>query len=123
MTSRRFITTTGTTAAAAALGCLLAMLALSPVEAGPVGVTLWFVLLLVAVSGALGLAAFAVSRNLRPNAETGDLVPAALRRGLLVGGYVTILLALSSLQQLNLRDAGLLALLLGLIEFYVVAKA
>jgi hypothetical protein len=113
--------------AAALMVAALVMRLSTPLDLGPLGVTAWFLVVLIGLSGvcaalAYGLAAVLTlhhhgkSRfNLRPPID-------ASRRGILLGGSLTILLALSSLRQLNLRDVILLVLLLGLVEFYTVAR-
>lgn len=106
------------TAGAAAI-CLLVALIASPTAIGPIGVTGWFLVLLVGLASAWSLVFYLLARFATKSAPDSR---AAWRRGLFVGGYITVLLALSSLQQLNVRDALLLGLLLGLIEFYLVLK-
>lgn len=107
--------------AALALAVLL-MLTFTPVGLGPLGVTGWFLLVLVGLSAAASLIAYGLSAWLRPHNTTKYQIKASWRRGLMVGGYATIILALNSLQQLNLRAIIILGLLLLLLEFYAVAR-
>ena len=108
---------------AAGLGlAFVIMLALTPQALGPLGVTAWFLLLLAGLTGLLILAAYAAGVKLQPKRTSRQQVTDAVRRGLFVGGYSTIIFALSSLQQLNLRDGLLLLLLVVLAEFYMVAR-
>jgi hypothetical protein len=116
----------GVSALAGVVGLSLAavaMLAVAPSMLGPLGVTLWFVLLLGGLAGIFIAASYMLGGKLQPKSGIKQQKQAAMRRGLLLGGYATIVLGLSSLQQLNLRDALLLLLLLLLAEFYVVARA
>jgi hypothetical protein len=103
----------------------LLMQAATPKSLGPLGVTAWFGLILVglvALVAALAYAAAAQLQHSRSKPKPRRRVVDSLRRGLLVGGGLTILLALSSLRQLNLRDLILLLLLGALVEFYTVAR-
>jgi hypothetical protein len=103
--------------------CVLAVLSTTPLGIGPLGVTLWFLALTVALSCWFALLAFWLARRFSDHNELGPKgISDSRRRGLFAGGFITILLALSSLRQLSLRDALLLGLLLLLIEFYMVAK-
>ncbi len=102
---------------------LLAMIALSPQALGPLGVTVWFFLLLIGLTGIFILMAYTVQVKLQPKLKPRQYRSNATRRGLFIAGYITVLLALSSLQQLNVRDGLLLLLLLGLAEFYMVARS
>lgn len=101
---------------------LFAMLATNPAQIGPYGVTLWFLVLLTGLAclSTLGFYWLAGKLNKKPGGL--KFYPAA-RRGMLFSGWITILIGLSSLQQLSWRDVFLTALLLGLAEFYFGAKA
>lgn len=120
--AKGYIGTASVTGAGALGICALAVAATTPALIGPLGVTLWFVSLLVGLASWIAVAAFMVERKLRPNAAKNQLVTNSLRRGLLLGGYVVVMLGLSSLQQLTMRDVLLLALFIALIEFYMVMK-
>lgn len=103
--------------------CVLAVLSTTPLSIGPLGVTLWFLALMVALSCWFALLALWIARRSSDHSELGPkAISDSRRRGLFVGGFITILLALSSLRQLSLRDALLLGLILLLIEFYLVAR-
>ncbi len=90
----------------------------NPTKIGPLGVTAWFVVVLIAITGGLtvGLYWFK-SRFPRYDTERARLI-GSLRQGLLVGLGVSIGLALASLRQFSLRDGVMIAILLVLIEFY-----
>jgi hypothetical protein len=105
----------------------LIMRVTTPLVIGPLGVTAWFLLVLIGLSCVCTAIAYIVA-SLVPHSSGRAAVTVrrrvmdSSRRGLLLGSYIAILLALSSLQQLNLRDAALLILLFGLVEFYTVAR-
>ncbi len=112
-----------TTVGLAGMGlALFLMLTLAPLTLGPFGVTFWFLTLLAGLTGLFAAGAYLVAAKLQSNRAVKLRRVDAFRRGLFIGGYATILLALSSLQQLNPRDALLLLLLLSLTEFYMVAR-
>ena len=122
----------GVSRAGMALGCiglvialLFSMLLTNPTNLGPTGVTLWF-LGFWAVLGA-NLAFLKYELVMRFGKEMTKLnkhrtMMTAIRHGALVGAGLTVLLALSSLQQLDARDVGLVAALLVLIEFYARSR-
>lgn len=120
--AKGYIGTASVTGAGALAACALAMVATTPTLVGPFGVTLWFVALLVGLASWIAVVAFVVERKLRPKTAQSQIIANSIRRGLLIGGYVVVLLGLSSLGQLSLRDVLLLALFVVLIEFYMVAK-
>ena len=102
--------------------CLLMVVATTPLGIGPTGVTLWFLSLMVALTCWLSLASYMIEGRLRPNTQPAAKKRNAWRRGIFLGGYITMLLALSSLKQLNARDAILFLLLILLVEFYLVMR-
>jgi hypothetical protein len=106
-------------AGASALALLVSLLVTSPQAIGPVGVTLWFVVLYTFMAAVAALAGYAAKTFLRLHATDAARLRYSWRQGMLVGGWLTALLAFSSLHQLNLLDAILLALLLGIVEVYV----
>lgn len=89
----------------------------SPDQLGPFVLTLWFLALFVAISGAVTAALYSYKRIIHK--KSGGAMRESLRQGVLSGIWLTSLLALSSLRQLSLRDVVLLAVLLILIEFYM----
>lgn len=123
----------GVSRASAALICVglvtvlfLSMLVTNPTSLGPTGVTLWFVVLWVVLSSCLALLKYELVMRLGKEStklNRHKMVVGSLRHGFLVGGGLTVLLALSSLQQLDARDVGLVAVLLVLIEFFARARA
>lgn len=122
--AKGYVGLVGVSALAATAVALFAMAAFSPEALGPVGVTLWFLAVFVALSGWASLAAYRIERRLAPDYRSEKvLIWNSWRRGVMAGGFISILLALSSLQQLNARDAILLVLLILLVEFYTVARS
>jgi hypothetical protein len=102
----------------------LAALALSvfvtnPLALGPLGVTLWFVVMFWSVAAVATLVLYFAKTFLHVHATGLMRLRYSWRQGLLIGGWVTGVLALSSLHQLGTLDGILLALLLGIIEVYV----
>lgn len=100
-------------------GLILSLFLTNPLQLGPLGVTLWFVVLFWDLASIAALALYAAKAFLHVHAGGSSRLRYSWRQGLLVGGWVTGLLALSSLHQLGLLDAILLALLLGIVEVYV----
>lgn len=103
---------------------LISMIITNPTQLGPTGVTLWFLGFWVVL--AANIAGFKYLLLMRFGSETTRLTSrkvgvTSLRHGILLGGAVTIWLALSSLQQLDIRDIGLVIALGLMIE--VVARA
>ncbi|HSH31957.1 MAG TPA: hypothetical protein VK963_04805 [Candidatus Saccharimonadales bacterium] len=90
----------------------------NPSRIGPVGVTLWFVAVLIGLQGALTLVLYFAKRRRELEMGSPDRLTSSWRQGFLVALTVTILLALSSLRQLGLRDVVLILVLVGLVEFY-----
>jgi hypothetical protein len=99
------------------------MAATNPVGIGPLGVTAWFIAVLAGISCLVAAVAYLAEGHFRDRVVARQQITNSWRRGLFVGGYLTTILALTSLKQFNVRDAILLALLLILAEFYVVARA
>jgi hypothetical protein len=106
---------------AAVSGVLLivSLFVTNPLAIGPLGVTVWFVLLLLSLGSGLTLGLYGIKTFLRLHDNGGERLRHSTRQGFLLAGWVTGILALSSLHQFNLRDAILLGLLLGIVELYV----
>jgi hypothetical protein len=94
----------------------------NPASIGPVGVTLWFLALLAALTGGLSLVLFWFKRLVRSHHTESRQLQVAARQATLIALGLVIFLALSSLRQLSLGDVVLVALLLGLSEFYLRAR-
>ncbi len=97
---------------------IVELVAYNPTALGPVGVTVWFLGLFLALQGGMTLGLYRLKRRYQDVISPTKRFMSSWRQGLIIGGTTVILLALSSLRQLSLRDAGLLALLGLLIEFY-----
>ena len=79
---------------------------------GPLGVTIWFLVLLSALATALTVGLYSLKRIFKVEPTPAARLKVAWRQGGLVAAYLTLLLAMRSLNQLALRDAILLAAIL-----------
>lgn len=122
MASRGYIGAVATLAASMTAVLLLVMFVTTPVGVGPLGVTLWFLGLAVGLAAWLSLGFYLAGRKFQPKLTDDRQKANARRRGILIGGYLTILLGLSSLDQVNGRDALLLGILIVLVEFYLATR-
>jgi hypothetical protein len=98
---------------------VLALFFTNPLVIGPIGVTLWFVVLLLSLASVLALGLYTLKTFLHLHTTASSRLRYSWRQGLLLAGWAVGLLALSSLGQLGLLDAILLALLLVIAEVYV----
>ena len=106
--------------AAIAWGLVLAILwSTTPASLRPIGVTLWFLILLIALSSGLALLLDLGKRLFGPKKPQGRSFNPSLRQGLLLGIWLTVMLGLSSLRQFSIRDALLTGLLAAIIEIYL----
>lgn len=105
-----------TAACAAVAG--LALVSTNPSQIGPFGVTVWFLIVFAAISGACSLGFFLVKVRL-VEASENEKLNTSVRQGMIVGCAVTALLALRSLRQLSLRDVILILILSAIAEFYL----
>lgn len=104
---------------ASLLALILSFIFTSPLGLGPIGVTLWFVVAFLSMAGLFSLLFYGAKSYLRLHATRAARLRYSRRQGLLVGGWVIGLLALSSLNQLGALDAILLGILLVIVEVYV----
>lgn len=107
---------------AAAVGTVVlvaSLFATNPLTIGPVGVTVWFLVLLATIISVVTLGLYFLKLFLHIHSTSKARLRYSWRQGLLIGGGLVALAALSSLQQLGLRDAILLGLLLIIVELYV----
>ncbi len=118
MPTAGYLSLIGLWTALAGGGLVLSLIATNPAAIGPLGVTLWFLAVFTALSGAVSLILYAAKSYLHLHATGHQRLRYSVRQGLLVGGWATALLALASLQQFNLRDGLLLGLILVVIELY-----
>lgn len=98
---------------------VLAVLLTNPTAIGPTGVTVWFVDMYAAVAGLITLVLYVAKSYLHLHATNLIRLKYSWRQGLLISGWVTLVLALSSLGQLATKDAILIAALLVLFEIYI----
>lgn len=97
---------------------LLVMWSATPATIRPIGVTLWFLALLVALTSGLAFILDIGKRVLGPKKPQGRSFTPSLRQGFLLGLWGVIMLGLSSLHQFSLRDLFLSGLLFVIIEIY-----
>ena len=105
------------------IAVVAALFLTNPSSIGPAGVTLWFVGVFLALSGALTLTLNYLKTQLQLHPTPNRRLLFAWRQGSLMGLAATIWLALSSLRQLSWGDVALLVLLLVLVEFYLRARS
>lgn len=101
---------------------LLSMVVTNPTKIGPTGVTLWFMGFWVVLSSCLAFVNYELVMRFGREAtkvNTHKVKVGSVRHGLLLGGALTIILALSSLQQLDPRDVGLIIAFVVLVEFFM----
>jgi hypothetical protein len=109
----------GVVAVAGTVGVAMSLVLTTPNAIGPAGVTAWFVMLYITLSALLALAFYGVKAYLRVHATSLARLRYSWRQGMLLSGWITGLLALSSLKQLGWLDGILLGLILGIVEVYV----
>jgi hypothetical protein len=119
MPTAGYLSLIGLWTALASGGLVLSLIATNPAAIGPLGVTLWFLAILTALTGLLTLILYGAKTYLHWHATSHQRLRYSFRQALLIGGWATALLALASLQQLNLRDALLFALILVVVELYM----
>ncbi len=106
-------------------GCLssfllgMSLVVTNPLAIGPIGVTLWFLLLFSDLAALLAVVLYGVKAYFHVHGSAAPRLRYSWRQGLLLGGYITGLLALSSLDQFSWRDALLLGLVVVIAEVYV----
>lgn len=98
---------------------VLSLMMLTPVVLGPLGVTVWFVIVFLTLASSITLLLYSAKTYLRAHSTGASRLRYSWRQGLLVGGWIAGILSLSSLRQLGFLDAILLALLLVIVEVYV----
>jgi hypothetical protein len=102
---------------AAVVACLFIT---NPRDAGALVVTIWFIALGVTLHGVFTLLIFALkSRREQPKEQVSKRLVSSWRQGVLIAFGLTIFAALSSLQQLGIRDVAIITALLILVEFYL----
>ncbi len=101
------------------LAVIYTLLAYTPAKLGPAGITFWFIAILISVGSLIALLGFAWKlRHEEHRLTAAKALTSSLRTGFLVGFTVSILLALSSLRSLSIRDIILFILVVVVIEIY-----
>lgn len=91
----------------------------TPKQLGPAAITFWFIGIAVFVASLVTLLEYNLKlRNPNNRMQPRRVLIGSLRTGILLGLTITILLALSSLRSLSLRDIILFALTVLIIELY-----
>lgn len=98
---------------------VLSLFITSPSKLGPVGVTVWFLLLLSVLFVVLSLGLYFAKIFLHLHETHSVRLRYSMRQALLIAFWATALLALGSLGQFGAKDAILLGLLVVIIEIYV----
>lgn len=101
------------------VGLVFSLMLTNPLAIGPVGVTLWFVGLFLAMASVITLGLYAAKTYLRLHSTGSARLRYSWRQGLLVAGWLVGMLSLSSLHQLGPLDVILLGILLVIVEVYV----
>ena len=102
-----------------AVSLVMSLILTSPLMLGPFGVTLWFVVLYLVMASMATLLLYGVKSYLRLHSTGAARLRYSWRQGLLISGWLVVLLALSSLNQFGPLDAILLGILLVIVEVYV----
>lgn len=118
MSPKQVISLTSLVTIVALVAVVAAVLLANPTSVGPLGVTFWFVGVLITLQGGFMLALYAAKIRKDQPMPQAKALSASWRQGLLIALGVTIFLALSSLRQLGLRDVILITAVLALTEFY-----
>ena len=90
----------------------------TPESIGPVGVTLWFLLVFVALATLIMVVALGMPRKKVSDIAKPKLIN-AIRAALVPAGALTVLLGMSSLGSLGLVDVLLVLSVAGIIELYL----
>lgn len=97
----------------------------NPTKLGPGGVTFWFVNIMIFVFGLVTLIAFKFrSYKFKSRGKSKSVIlNTSVRTGIIASFVVTVLLALSSLRSLGIRDLVLFVLTVILVEFYLRTRS
>lgn len=99
------------------LGLLFAFT--NPKMIGPIGVTIWFVLVWAWLASVFTLLLYGFKAYFRIHGTGAARLRYARRQGALIGAWLAGMLSLSSLGQLGWLDGILLGILIGIVEVYV----
>jgi hypothetical protein len=98
---------------------VLSLVFTNPAEIGPAGVTVWFVVLFASLASLACLGLYTAKTFLHIHGAAISRLRYSWRQGLLIGGWISGVIALSSLRQLGALDGILLGILLVIVEVYV----
>jgi hypothetical protein len=98
---------------------LLSLLLSNPLSLGPLGVTIWFLVFFSGMACVVALGLYAAKSFLKVQPNPSVRLKFSWRQGLLISAWFTVVLGLSSLRQLALRDVILLGIFLGIIDIFV----
>ena len=104
---------------AVVLGLLLSASLVTPDRMGPFWITVWFVGLLIALSGGFSLLFYWWKRLWHKSAEADAQFGQSLRQAVVFSTWLTALIALNSLRQLGFKDLLLVTILVLVIDFYL----
>ena len=119
VTSLGYLSMLVITALVSCVAVVLSLFVTNPLGIGPIGVTIWFLVVLIASVAACTVGLYFIKSFLRLHTSERTRLRYSTRQGLLIGGWVVVVLALGSLGQLGVRDAILLGLMLLIVEVYV----
>ncbi len=95
------------------------MINYTPKQLGPAAITFWFIGVVVFIASLVTLIEYNLKlRNSANRMQPRKVLIKSLRTGILLGLTITILLALSSLRSLSLREIILFVLTVVIIELY-----
>ncbi|MDQ5943496.1 MAG: hypothetical protein QG675_264 [Patescibacteria group bacterium] len=91
----------------------------TPKQLGPAAITFWFIGVVIIIASFVTLIEYNIKlRNSANRMQPRKVLTQSLRTGILLGLTITILLALSSLRSLSIRDIILFVLTVVIIELY-----
>jgi len=91
----------------------------TPKQLGPAAITFWFIGVVIIIASLVTLIEYNIKlRKSENRMQPRKVLAQSLRTGILLGLTVTILLALSSLRSLSVRDIILFVLTVVIIELY-----
>lgn len=105
------------------VGTITTVIFSTPKDVGPAGVTFWFLSLLVFLTGLITMGSFILKlRKTKYREKSQKSLMASLRTAFLISFATVGLLALKSIDSLNLRDVILFTLTVVVVEFYFRTK-
>ncbi len=109
--------------ALAGVGTITTVVFSAPKDIGPAGVTFWFIALMLFLMGIITIGSFLMKlRQTKYREKSQKALIASLRTAFLISFAAVGMLALKSLDSLNLRDVILITLTVMIVEFYFRTK-